>query len=200
MTKDNNNNTSANNSFAAALVGQLEKDMTEYLNAFVDHAAFASQMETANGVNKVVARNEYDLANECQGAWISTFGNTTDISFVPEENQQMENRTRFCSRLNVLYWENRMLEYMRHHPEVNPSAPEYSKTHAAEDLDWANIYVNHHEAKLNHRRMQAKLTMLLNFYEKLIGKPYAYVPYVVKASTTAKKANAALAQALLDVA
>jgi len=194
-------NVSNANSFAAAFTGQLEKDFAKYLTALVDHAEFASQMETNNGVNKVSARMEYELQNECNGIWASLYGNTKDTQFIPDKNTELDQRTRFCARLNVNYWETRRNDYRAKNPQVDKSKPEYSSQEAANDLEWCNIVVNLKEATLNYNRLVTKFNMLKNMYETVTGAAYVYVPYDVKVkAATSLKMNAKLAAALLDAA
>lgn len=192
------NNASANNSFAAAFTGQLEKDFQKYLSALVDHAEFACQMETQNGVNKVSARMEYELQNECNGIWAALYGNTTDTSFIPDRNTELDQRTRFCARLNVAYWETRRNDYRAKNPYVDKAKPEYSSVEAANDLEWCNIVVNLQESILNYNRLVTKFHMLSNMYELVTGKQYTYIPYEVKPrAATSLKMNAKLAASIL---
>ncbi len=88
------NNASNNNSFAAAFTSDLEQHFSKYISALVDWAEFASQMETQNGVSKVTARLEYELSNRCNGIWAALYGNTTDVTFIPDRNTEMDQRTR----------------------------------------------------------------------------------------------------------
>lgn len=194
------NNASANNSLAAAFTGQMEKDFAKHISALVDWAEFAAGMETQNGVSKVSARMEYELQNECNGLWAALYGNTTDTSFIPDRNTELDQRTRFCARLNVQYWETRRNDYRAKNPHVDKKAPEYSSTEAANDMEWCNIVVSLQEAILNYNRLVTKFAMIRNQYELITGKAYEYIPYKIQPKSTANKANAKLAAALLDAA
>jgi hypothetical protein len=194
------NNASNNNSFAASFTGQLEKDFTKYISALVDWAEFASQMETANGSSKVTARIEYELQNRCNGIWAALYGNTTDVSFIPDRNTELDQRTRFCARLNTAYWETRRNEYRAANPHVDKAKPEYSSVEAANDMEWLNIIVSMKEAILNYNRLVAEFHMVSNMYELVTGNAFEYVPYKVQPKTNASKANAKLASALLEAA
>jgi hypothetical protein len=193
-------NASASNSFAAAFTGQLEKDFATYISALVDWAEFASQMETQNGVSKVTARIEYELQNRCNGIWAALYGNTTDVTFIPDRNTELDQRTRFCARLNLAYWESRRNDYRAKNPHVDKTKPEYSSTEAANDLEWVNIIVSFKEAMLNYNRLVTEFRMVTNMYELVTGKEFTYIPYEVKPKANASKANAKLASALLDAA
>lgn len=192
------NNASANNSFAAAFTGELEKNFQKYLSALVDWAEFASQMETQNGQSKVTARLEYSLQNECNGVWADLYGNTTDTSFIPEANTQIDQRTRFCARLNLAYWEDRRNKYRAEHTYVDKKSPDYSAVDAANDTDWTNIIVNLRESMLNYNRLVTKFNMTSAMYELVTGKAYQYVPYT--STPKPSKGNAKLAASILDEA
>jgi hypothetical protein len=194
------NNASNNNSFAAAFTSDLEQHFAKYISALVDWAEFASQMETQNGVSKVTARLEYELSNRCNGIWAALYGNTTDVTFIPDRNTEMDQRTRFCARLNVQYWESRRNDYRAKNPHVDKAKPEYSSTEAANDMEWLNIIVSFKEALLNYNRLVAEYHMVKSQYELVTGSEYVYVPYKVQPKATASKANAKLASALLDAA
>src|SRR5574343_725255 len=180
------NNVSNNNSFAAAFTGTLEKDFQTYLSALVDWAEFASQMETSNGQSKVTARLEYSLQNKCNGVWADLYGNTTDTSFIPDSNTQMDQRTRFCARLNLAFWENRALTYRAEHPYVDKKSPEYSSVEAANDREWTNILINKKEPMLNYNRLVTEYRMIVGMYELVTGKEYVYVPYNATATAQTK--------------
>lgn len=192
------NNASANNSFAAVVLSQLESDFAKYISAFADWAEFASQMETNNGQNKITARLEYSLNNECSGIWAELYGNTTDTQFIPDRNTELDQRTRFCARLNVMYWQDRKDVFLDRNPNLDPAAAEYNEMDAANDLELMNILVSLEEAQLNYNRLNAKLAMARNIYETVTGKEFVFQPYNVapKASAT-MKANAKLGAALL---
>lgn len=192
------NNVSANNSFAGSVIAKLESDFAKYISAYTDWAAFASQMETQNGQSKVTARTEYALNNECSGIWAELYGNTTDTQFIPEKNAELDQRTRFCARLNTMYWQQRRDEYLDKHPNVDSTAPEYNEMEAASDIELLNIIVSLEEAQLNFNRLLAKFHMAKNHYELVTGAEFVYKPYTVtnRASTTVA-ANAKLGAALL---
>lgn len=193
-----NDNVSANNSFAATVLAQLESDFQAYINAFADWAEFASQMETREGSNKIIARLEYSLNNECSGIWAELYGNTTDTKFIPDRNTEMDNRTRFCARLNAAYWEDRKAQYLDKNPNLDPQSAEYNEMDAAGDMELLNIYVSLEEALLNYNRLLAKLNMVRNTYEAVTGKAFEYVPYKVTPKSSATvAANAKLGAALL---
>lgn len=195
------NNVSANNSFAAAFTGQLEKDTAKYHSALVDWAEFASQMETSNGTSKITARLEYRAQNETSGAWTALYGNTTDTQFVPTNSDSLDRATRYCARLNLMYQETRRNNYRAENPHVDKTKPEYSSVEAANDLTWANILVDFREALLHYNLCVAKFNMARNFYEQITGKEFVYVPYVEKPrAATSLKMNAKLAASLLDAA
>lgn len=192
------NNVSSNNSFAATVLAQLESDFTTYISAFADWAEFASQMETQNGQNKVTARIEYSLKNECSGVWAELYGNTTDTQFIPDKNTEIDQRTRFCARLNTMYWQDRKDSFLARNPNLDPEAPEYNEMDAASDMELLNILVSLEEAQLNHNRLLAKFQMARNIYETVTGKEFVYEPYTVAAkAATSLKANAKLGAALL---
>ena len=193
------NNVSNNNSFAAAFTSELEKNFQTYVSALVDWAEFASQMETQNGQSKVTARLEYSLQNKCSGVWADLYGNTSDVSFIPDTNTQMDQRTRFCARLNLAYWENRALDYRSKNPHVDKKAPEYSAVEAANDLEWGTILVNKKESALNYNRLVTEFNMVRSQYELVTGKEFVYQPYNASAKA-ASKGNAKLAASLLDEA
>lgn len=189
---------SANNSFAASVLAQFETDFQKYVSAYADWAAFASQMETNNGQSKVTARLEYSLNNECSGIWAELYGNTTDTQFTPSKNQELDQRTRFCARLNTMYWQQRKDEYLDKHPTVNPAADEYNEMEAATDMELLNIIVSLEEAQLNHARLLAKFSMAKNHYEAVTGAEFVYKPYAVtQRNSTSVAANAKLGAALL---
>ena len=192
------NNVSANNSFAATVLLKLESDFTTFISAFADWAEFASQMETNNGQSKVTARLEYSLNNECSGIWAELYGNTTDVQFIPDKNTELDQRTRFCARLNTMYWADRKDVFLTNNPNLDPSAPEYNEMDAASDMELLNILVSFEEAQLNYNRLLAKFNMAKNLYETVTGAEFIYKPYTVtaKASSTVK-ANAKLGAALL---
>lgn len=193
------NNVSNNNSFAAAFTGELEINFNKYLSALVDWAEFASQMETQNGQSKVTARLEYSLQNKCNGVWADLYGNTTDVSFIPDTNTQMDQRTRFCARLNLAYWENRALSYRADHAYVDKKSPEYSAIESANDTEWTNILINKKESALNYNRLVTEFHMTSAMYELVTGKGYVYVPYNAAAKAQAK-GNSKLAASVLDEA
>lgn len=189
---------SANNSFAASVLAKFESDFSSYISAFADWAEFASQMETNNGQSKVTARLEYSLNNECSGIWAELYGNTTDTQFIPDRNSELDQRTRFCARLNVMYWEQRYAEYLDKNPTMDPTADEYNEQDAASDMELLNIIVSMNEAQLNHARLLAKFNMARNLYETITGAEFVYKPYTVTAkAATSLKANAKLGAALL---
>lgn len=194
-------NVSANNSFAAAFTSELEQNFQKYISALVDWAEFASQMETQNGQSKVTSRLEYSLQNKCSGIWADLYGNTTDTSFIPDRDTQMDQRTRFCARLNLAYWENRRNDYRAKNPHVDKKAPEYASVEAANDMEWMNIIVNFRESLLNYNRLVAEFHMVVGQYELVTGKAFVYQPYTEKAKAASSlKMNAKLAQSLLDEA
>lgn len=193
-----NDNVSANNLFAATVLAQLEADFQTYISAFADWAAFASQMETREGSNKIVARTEYELNNECSNTWAALYGNTTDTKFIPDRNTEIDNRTRFCARLNVAYWEDRKAQYLDKNPNLDPQAPEYNEMDATADMELLNIYVSLEEAVLNFNRLLAKFHMVRNMYETVTGAAFEYKPYTVSQKNSATvAANAKLGAALL---
>lgn len=194
-----NDNVSSNNSFAAAFTGELAKNFETYLSALVDWAEFASQMETQNGQSKVTARLEYSLQNKCSGVWADLYGNTTDVSFIPDKDTQMDQRTRFCARLNLAYWENRAIEYRANNPHVDKKHDQYSAVDAANDIEWANILVNKREAMLNYNRLVTEYNMVVSMYELVTGAAFVYKPYTTVNKAVAK-GNAKLAAGLLDEA
>lgn len=192
------NNVSAANSFAATVIAQMEEDFQRYISAFAEWAAFASQMETKDGTNKIVARTEYELNNECSNIWAALYGNTTDTKFIPDRNSEVDNRTRYCARLNLAYWEDRKDQYLTNNPNLDPSSPEYNELDAANDMELLNILVALEEAMLNHNRLLAAFTMKRNAYETITGAEFVYKPYTVTAkAATTLKANAKLGAALL---
>lgn len=192
-----NNNVSANNSFAATVLAKFESDFSKFISAFADWAEFASQMETNNGQSKVTARLEYSLNNECSGVWAELYGNTTDTQFIPDRNTEMDNRTRFCARLNLAYWEDRKASYLDKNPNLDPTAQEYNEMDAMADMELLNILVSLQEASLNFNRLLTKFNMLRNMYEHITGAEFIYKPYVVSQKTQAVAANAKLGAALL---
>lgn len=194
----NNSAPSANNSFAATVLNKLESDFTTYISAFADWAEFAAQMETNNGQSKITARLEYSLNNECSGIWAELYGNTTDTQFIPDKNTELDQRTRFCARLNVMYWQDRYDQYITKNPSMDPSALEYNEQDAASDMELLNIVVSLNEAQLNQSRLLAKFRMAKNIYEAVTGAEFIYKPYTVTAkAATSLKANAKLGAALL---
>lgn len=192
-----NDNVSANNSFAATVLAQLESDFGTYIAAFADWAEFASQMETREGSNKIVARTEYELNNECSNVWAALYGNTTDTRFIPDRNTEVDNRTRFCARLNVAYWEDRKASYLDKNPNLDPQAAEYNEMDASADMELLNVYVSLEEAMLNYNRLLTKFNMLRNMYETITGAEFIYKPYTVQQKSQAVAANAKLGAALL---
>jgi len=196
-----NDSISGNNSFAASFTGQLEKDNESYMSALVDWAEFASQMETMNGSSKITARLEYRSQNRVSGAWTQLYGNTKDTDFVPTDVNNLDRATRYCSRLNLMYQETRLINYRAENPSVDKKSPEYSETEAANDLTWANIRVDHREALLHHNLCLAEFNKERNFYEQITGKEFVYTPYIEKArASTSLKMNAKLAATLRDAA
>jgi len=192
------NNVSANNSFAAVVLNQFEADFQKHINALADWAAFASQMETREGSNKITARMEYELNNECSNVWAALYGNTTDTKFIPDRNTEIDNRTRFCARLNVSYWEDRKAQYLDKNPNLDPQAPEYNEMDAAGDMELLNIYVSLEEATLNYNRLLTKFHMYRNMYETITGAEFVYKPYAVNTKpSNVVAANAKLGAALL---
>lgn len=191
------NNVSANNSFATQVLAKLDSDFTTYISAFADWAEFASQMETNNGQSKVTARLEYSLNNECSGIWAELYGNTTDVQFIPDKNTELDQRTRFCARLNTMYWQDRKDQFLAKNPNLDPSAPEYNSQDAASDMELLNIIVSLEEAQLNYNRLLAKFNMARNVYEAVTGAEFIYKPYTVTAKTNTTTANAKLGAALL---
>lgn len=192
-----NNNVSANNSFAAQLTSIMEKGFAKELSATIDWAEFASQMETQNGVNKVVARMEYETNNECSNVWAALYGNTTDTQFIPDKNTEMDQRTRFCARLNVNYWETRRNTYRAENSYVDNKSPEFSATDAAGDMEWANILVNLREAVLNYNRLVCKFSRLRETFEFMTDTPFVFKTYTVQ-SKKVHPANAKLAAKIMD--
>ena len=193
-----NDNVSANNSFAASVLAKYESDFTTFICAFADWAEFASQMETNNGQSKITARIEYSLNNECSGVWAELYGNTTDVQFIPDKNTELDQRTRFCARLNTMYWQQRKDEYLDKHPNVDSTASEYNEMDAASDMELLNILVSLEEAQLNFNRLRAKFNMAKNMYETVTGAEFVYKPYTVtNKASSAVKANAKLGAALL---
>lgn len=191
-------NTSANNSFAATVLAQLEKDFQVYISAFADWAEFASQMETQNGASKISARTEYELNNECSNVWAALYGNTTDTQFIPDKNTEMDQRTRFCARLNMNYWQDRLTTFYANNPHLDPRADEYNEMDAATDMELMNIIVSLEEASRNHERLRTKLNMIRNMYETITGAEFVYKPYAVQQrNSTSVAANAKLGVALL---
>lgn len=189
---------SANNSFAGSVLAQFEKNFTKYIEAFADWAEFASQMETNNGQSKVTARLEYSLNNECSGVWAELYGNTTDTQFIPDRNSEIDPRTRFCARLNVMYWAERKDNYLDKHPNLDPAAAEYNEMDASSDMELLNIIVSLEEAQLNYNRLITKFHMVREMYETITGAEFVYKPYTVTAkAATSLKANAKLGAALL---
>jgi len=191
-------NVSANNSFAASVLKQVESDFAKYISAFADWAELASQMETTNGQSKIVARTEYELNNECSNIWAALYGNTIDVKFTPDKNTEMDQRTRFCARLNLAYWENRKSEFYDRNPNLDPTAPEYNEMDAASDMELMNLLVNLEEAALNHERLRTKFNMIRGMYETITGAEFIYKPYTVsQKASTSTAANAKLGVALL---
>lgn len=192
------NNVSSNNAFAATVLAKYESDFTTFISAFADWAAFASQMETNNGQSKVTARLEYSLNNECSGIWAELYGNTTDTQFIPDKNTELDQRTRFCARLNTMYWQDRRDQFLAKNPNLDPSAPEYNEMDAASDMELLNILVSLEEAQLNFNRLIAKFNMAKNIYEAVTGAEFVYKPYTVTQRASASvAANAKLGAALL---
>jgi hypothetical protein len=190
------NNTSANNSFAAQLLAIMATGMEKELSATADWAEFASQMETQNGVNKVTARTEYELNNEISNVWSALYGNTTDTSFIPDRNTELDQRTRFCARLNVQYWQNRIDIYRDQNPHVDPAASEFNEAAAATDLEYTNILVSYNEAILNMNRLLAKFHWRKEAYEFMTDSAYKYKPYTVQTKKV-HPANVALAAKII---
>lgn len=189
---------SANNSFAASVLAKYESDFQKFISAFADWAEFAAQMETNNGQSKVTARLEYSLNNECSGIWAELYGNTTDTKFIPDRNAELDQRTRFCARLNTMYWQQRKDEYLDKHPNVDSTAQEYNHLEAASDMELLNILVSYEEAQLNYNRLLAKFNMARNIYEAVTGAKFVYKPYqATTRNSLSVAANAKLGAALL---
>lgn len=191
-----NDNVSANNSFAAQLLSIIHDGMEKELSALADWATFASQMETRNGVNKVTARMEYEINNEASNIWAALYGNTTDVQFIPAKGAELDDRTRFCARLNTMYWQDRVDAYRINNPQVDPSAPEYNEEAAMDDLEYSNLLVNFNEAQLNYNRLLAKFSRLRDTFEFMTDSAFTFKPYAV----TSKKvhpANASLAAKII---
>jgi hypothetical protein len=191
-----NTNASNNNSFAAQLLAILATGMEKELSATADWAEFASQMETQNGVNKVTARTEYELNNELSNVWSALYGNTTDTQFIPDRNTELDQRTRFCARLNVQYWQQRIDTYRSQNPHIDPAAPEFNEIEATNDLDYANILVSYNEAILNYNRLLAKFTWRKEAYEFMTDSAWGYKPYTVQQKKV-HPANAGLAAKII---
>jgi hypothetical protein len=154
-------------------------------------------METNNGVNKCVARYEYEYNNEASNIWSALYGNTTDTKFIPDKGTELDNRTRFCARLNVAYWEERIINYRINNPQVDPYAQEYNELEAANDLENSNLVVNYNEAMLNFNRLLAKFDRLRKTYEFMTDSAFAYKPYNVTVKKQAHPQNAGLAAKIM---
>ena len=191
------NNASANNSFAAQLIAIMEDGWQKEIAATAEWAAFAGQMETQNGVNKITARTEYEDNNECSNIWSALYGNTTDTTFVPERGAELDNRTRFCARLNVSYWQDRVDAHRTNNPHLDPSAIEWNELEAANDLEYANMLVNYNEAILNMNRLLAKLYRLRATYEFKTDSAFVYKPYNVTVKKSTHPQNASLASKII---
>ena len=191
------NNASANNSFAAQLIAIMEAGWAKEIAATAEWAEFACQMETQNGVNKVTARTEYEDNNECSNIWSALYGNTTDTNFIPERGAELDNRTRFCARLNVAYWQDRVDAHKTNNPHLDPAAPEYNELEAANDLEFANMLVNYNEAILNMNRLLAKFYRIRSTYEFKTDSAFVYKPYNVQVRKPAHPENKGLAAKIL---
>lgn len=191
---------SAANSAAASLVKIMEDSQTKIMNAFVEWADFAIQMETSNGSSKVTARLEYEITNRINGVYVALYGNTLDLTSIPEKDARIPSNLRFCARLNIAYWEDRYATYLKDNPQVDKKHDEYSEVHATNDLAFINILVSKQEAWLNYKRLMAEFNGLKDFYEALTGVAYVYVPYKERdgsAQPQYSKGNMALAKGLL---
>ena len=191
---------SAANSAATSLISILEKAQHNSMEAFVEWADFAIQMETTNGSSKVTARLEYEVTNRLNGVYVALYGNTLDLTSIPEKDDRIPSTLRFCSRLNIAYWEDRYATYLRDNPQVDKKHEEYSEVHATNDLAFINILVSKQEAWLNYKRHLAEFNGMKEFYEALTGVAYVYVPYKERETTNQpqySKGNMNLAKMLL---
>ena len=192
--------STSDNSAAGKLVAIIEKGHASMMDAFVNWAQFAIQMETSNGSSKVTARLEYEITNQLNGAYVALYGNTLDLTSIPEKDARIPSTLRFCARLNIAYWEDRYATYLRDHPEVDKKHDEYNDVAAQNDLNFINILVSKQEALLNYRRLMAQFNALKTVYEELTGVAYVYVPYRERDAATApqySKGNMNLAKTLL---
>lgn len=222
MESNLTNKPTAANTFAASLLGKLEKAISTWLSKFADHAAFASQMETQYGTNKVVSRRQYRIKNIVNGAYVELYGNEpipAEIAQQKDKNAQLrmymryleqiplqerygnEKNTRFAARLNLMYQEQRLAQYMKDNPHCDRKSSEYDETAASENMTFANILVEVHEARLNHAEILAWYHQWKDFYEHLTGEEYLFQPWTVSdKATPVKAANARLAAMIRDAA
>lgn len=194
------NSVSAANSAAASLVSIFENAQKKSMEAFVNWADFAIQMETQNGSSKVTARLEYEITNRLNGVYVALYGNTLDLTSIPEKDARIPSTLRFCARLNIAYWEDRYATYLKDNPQVDKKHDEYSEVHATNDLAFINILVSKEEAWLNYKRLMADFNGLKEIYEALTGVAYVYVPYRERdaaAQPQYSKGNMSLAKTLL---
>lgn len=193
--------SSLKNSAAATLIGILEEEQGKAHEAFVEWADFAIQMETSNGSSKVTARLEYETTNTLNGLYVALYGNTLDLTSIPEKDARIPSTLRFCARLNIAYWEDRYATYLKDNPQVDKKHDEYNEVAATNDLNFINILVSKQEAWLNYKRLLAKFNGYKRFYEILTSTAYVYVPYKERdAGNTPQysKGNMALAKSLLS--
>lgn len=222
MESNLTNKPSAANTFAAGLIGKLEKSINTWLSKFVDHAFFASQMETMNGANKVVSRRQYRFKNIVNGAYVELYGNEpipAHIASQKDKSAQLrmymrwleqiplqekygnERNTRFCARLNLSYQEQRMATFLAQNPHCDRKSGEWNEQAAGEDMTYNNLKVDLHEARLNFAEALAWFTQWKDFYEHLTGEEYLFQPWTVQdKAPAAKAANARLAAMIPEAA
>lgn len=222
MESNLTNKPTAANSFAAGLTAKLDADHAKWQSAHIDHAEFASQMETQYGGNKFVSRRQYRIKNIVNGAYVEMYGNEPippHIAQQKDKNAQLrmymrwleqlplqdkygnEKNTRFCARLNLAYHEQRRAAFLKDNPHCDKRHDEYNSVAAAENMTWNNIKVDHAEALKNFNEILAWYTMWKNYFEHLTGEEYLFQPWTVTDKTsTARSANARLAALIADAA
>lgn len=187
------------NSAVASLTSILEAGQAKAHEAFMEWVDFASQMETSNGSSKVTARLEYEVTNRLNGVYVALYGNTLDLTTIPEKDARIPSNLRFCARLNIAYWEDRYATYIKDNPQVDKKHDEYNEVEATNDLAYINILVSKQEAWLNYKRLMAEFNGLKSFYEALTGAEYVYIPYKERDAATPQysKGNINLAKKLM---
>lgn len=195
-------NTSAptiNNSAAAGFMAMWDKSESVWQSGLADWLAFATQMETRDGSSMISRRLEFHITNELNSIHRTLFGNNTDKTFIPGDDDRISRGTRFCARLNVNYQENAKAKYLAEHPECDKAHIDYDARAAANDLNWIQRLIDHKEALLNYSMWLAAYDCWKMRYEAVTGKEFVYVPVAEAAQAQPKDSNSnrALAASLL---